>query len=434
MDWKTVRRSAWMTAAVAGFAASLVVAQDAKPGEQSQIKPAEKQNDSKDTKGVERSRPSGATLRRADPSEITPAMREAARRQEQAEQEKGAQILNDDLKDNQIHPAARFSADPADSPFTWSTMVHDWGMIDDTARKSFTFSFTNTSDKPFSIRARGSCGCTVPQLAKTSYLPGESGEITVEFNPAGRRGAQTQHVNIEYTNSPNTPQTRLTVQSNIRPIVMLDPGRTNLPRVDYGVGHTEELVVTSRDPSLQILSATSDNPNVTVVLGQPGETEFEGEPALRIPVSVSIVPNAPLGKLGATISFETNSPRVRLNPHVVSAHVYGDLEATPQTLRIREGNPNTPFDAEIRLSTTSGRSFNIIGADVETSRPMSIAVDFETRKVDGVDATFVTLIGTTPIAFGSTTGDLIVKTDIDGGLEMRIPFYAVVRRPQSAMR
>ena len=431
MDWKTIRRSAWMTAAVAGLAASVVIAQDAKPeADPNQLRPADKKQNETDKNQPSRALP--ANGRRADPSEITPAMREAARAQ-QTPQEKPVQA-DDMLKDDLTRNAPRHSADPADSPFTWSTMVHDWGMIDDTSRKSHTFSFTNTTDQPLSIRARGSCGCTVPQLTKTSYLPGESGEITVEFNPAGRRGLQTQHVNIEYTNAPNIPQTRLTIQSNVRPLVMVDPGRTNLPRVDYGVGHTEQLIVTSRDPSLEILSVTSDNPYVTVSVGSPGETIFEGEPAKTIPISVSIVPNAPLGKLGANISFETNSPRTRLNPHVVSAHVYGDLEATPQTLRIREGNPNTPFEAEIRLSTTSGRSFNIIGADVETSRPMSIAVDFETRKVDGVDATFVTLVGTTPIAFGSTTGDLIVKTDIDGGLEMRIPFYAVIRRPQSAMR
>lgn len=50
-----------------------------------------------------------------------------------------------------------------------------------------TFKFTNAGDAPLIIhQAVASCGCTVPTYTKKPIKPGESGEIKVVYNGAGK--------------------------------------------------------------------------------------------------------------------------------------------------------------------------------------------------------------------------------------------------------
>lgn len=59
------------------------------------------------------------------------------------------------------------------------------------------YRFTNTSDKPVVItKLKSSCGCTVPELAKREYAPGESGEIKAVFKFGGRHGVQRKRITV----------------------------------------------------------------------------------------------------------------------------------------------------------------------------------------------------------------------------------------------
>ena len=52
---------------------------------------------------------------------------------------------------------------------------------------SCKFKFTNTGNGPLVIhQAIATCGCTVPQYPKEPIKPGETGEITVTYNGAGK--------------------------------------------------------------------------------------------------------------------------------------------------------------------------------------------------------------------------------------------------------
>jgi hypothetical protein len=62
------------------------------------------------------------------------------------------------------------------------------------------FRFTNESDKTVAITdLKSSCGCTVPELAKREYAPGESGEIKAVFNFGGRQGIQRKRITVGTT-------------------------------------------------------------------------------------------------------------------------------------------------------------------------------------------------------------------------------------------
>ncbi|MBP9140956.1 MAG: DUF1573 domain-containing protein [Chitinophagales bacterium] len=79
----------------------------------------------------------------------------------------------------------------------------DWGQINEGDVKEHTFTFKNTGNAPLQIdRAKGSCGCTVPDYPKTPIAPGATGEIHVKFNSKGKKGQQKKSVTIWANTTP----------------------------------------------------------------------------------------------------------------------------------------------------------------------------------------------------------------------------------------
>jgi len=63
----------------------------------------------------------------------------------------------------------------------------DFGEITEGEKVNHVFSFKNTGSEPLVIsNAKGSCGCTVPDWPREPILPGESGEIKVQYDSKGK--------------------------------------------------------------------------------------------------------------------------------------------------------------------------------------------------------------------------------------------------------
>ncbi|MDR0543956.1 MAG: DUF1573 domain-containing protein [Odoribacteraceae bacterium] len=62
---------------------------------------------------------------------------------------------------------------------------------------SHAFAFTNKGSRPLLIiDVESSCGCTVPGWSDRPVLPGDSGEITVNFNPANLSGKFSKKITV----------------------------------------------------------------------------------------------------------------------------------------------------------------------------------------------------------------------------------------------
>jgi hypothetical protein len=60
------------------------------------------------------------------------------------------------------------------------------------------FRFRNEGDESLTImRVKSSCGCTVPELDKNEYAPGETGEIRALFTFGSRSGKQQKRITVE---------------------------------------------------------------------------------------------------------------------------------------------------------------------------------------------------------------------------------------------
>ena len=105
--------------------------------------------------------------------------------------------------------------------FEQNEIVHEAGLMDE--RTEAVFKFTNEGDQTVMItNLKSSCGCTVPQLEKKDYQPGESGEIKAIFTYGARVGTQHKRINVE-TDEPENNSYTLSLVTKIPEWVVVEP-------------------------------------------------------------------------------------------------------------------------------------------------------------------------------------------------------------------
>lgn len=85
-----------------------------------------------------------------------------------------------------------------DPVITFEKTEHDFGKIhEENGRVSVVFNFKNEGMSPLVLsNVRASCGCTTPTWTKEPVEPGQTGSITVTYNPNGRPGRFQKTVTI----------------------------------------------------------------------------------------------------------------------------------------------------------------------------------------------------------------------------------------------
>ncbi len=84
------------------------------------------------------------------------------------------------------------------SPLKWDKTEYDFGRIRESKGPvTHTFRFTNRADHPIAIdRAVPSCGCATPEFTRGLIQPGQSGSISVTFEPMGYRGEFSKSIAV----------------------------------------------------------------------------------------------------------------------------------------------------------------------------------------------------------------------------------------------
>ena len=94
--------------------------------------------------------------------------------------------------------------------FTFDKEEHDFGILIDGEKVTYSFRFTNSGDAPLIIsNAKGSCGCTVPNYPKEPIAPGATASIDVTFDSKGRTGKQSKAVTLTANTNPNRKVIRI---------------------------------------------------------------------------------------------------------------------------------------------------------------------------------------------------------------------------------
>ncbi len=80
---------------------------------------------------------------------------------------------------------------------------YDFGTIKQGDRVRTKFTFTNKGPNVAKLEnVKAGCGCTIPTWPKEEIAVGESRDIEVEFNSAGKAGLITKTVSVTYNGEP----------------------------------------------------------------------------------------------------------------------------------------------------------------------------------------------------------------------------------------
>lgn len=115
----------------------------------------------------------------------------------EVENEKVSNPNNDitKLKNDSINSVAKKNIKLTEVKF--KELEYDFGTIKQGEKVEHIFEFTNTGKNNLIItKAYSSCGCTVPDYPKRPIKPGESSQLKVIFNSAGKRNKQKKTITI----------------------------------------------------------------------------------------------------------------------------------------------------------------------------------------------------------------------------------------------
>ena len=100
---------------------------------------------------------------------------------------------------------------------TFEKTEHDFGKIhEEDGRVSTVFEFKNEGMAPLVLsNVRASCGCTTPTWTKEPVEPGQTGSITVTYNPNGRPGRFQKTVTI--TSNASEPTKKVYIKGEVLP-------------------------------------------------------------------------------------------------------------------------------------------------------------------------------------------------------------------------
>jgi hypothetical protein len=109
----------------------------------------------------------------------------------------------------------------AQAEIKFSENTHDFGAVEEGELATYIFKFKNTGNDTLQLKSvKPSCGCTSPYWAKDPVLPGETGEIKVQYNSKKRPGPFNKSINI--VSNATEPSHRL----KIKGVVLNGPDTT----------------------------------------------------------------------------------------------------------------------------------------------------------------------------------------------------------------
>jgi hypothetical protein len=175
---------------------------------------------------------------------------------------------------------------------------------------SSVFAFQNAGKTQVDLReVSTSCGCTVAEPDKETFLPGEKGKITATFSPGDRTGWQEKEINVT-TNDPKNPNVVLTLRVWVPPLLEVKPlalGWKADEKPETKRLHAKILV----DQPMEITAVKCSDERIAVKLERTGKA---GE------YDILVTPKVTTDLIRAVITIQTNFPKDQ--PRQFSAYAW----------------------------------------------------------------------------------------------------------------
>ena len=239
---------------------------------------------------------------------------------------------------------------------TFEKVTHDFGYVGLNSTNFCQFKFTNTGNSVLKIdEVKEACSCTVHNLTKKEYAPGESGVITVGYAADTELGNIMKQLYV-FSNDPSNPQVELVVKANHTASVDFEPKKLDLLLMHENA-NCPKIEVTSLDNQpFSITGFTSTGDCITANFNPSVKsTRFVLEPK----VDISKLERDVDGRFDISLSHPqckaitgtySAPPRFTTNPRTVTVSEVAPGEKIVKTVKVLS-NYNENFSIEPLLSS-----------------------------------------------------------------------------------
>ncbi len=259
----------------------------------------------------------------------------------------------------------------------------DLGSIAEGVNPPFKFAFRNEGNADLVIKqVQKTCGCTHAESTKSTLKPGESAEITGEFNTIGRLGKQSKTITV-LSNDPKEPSVTLRFVADVKQWIRVEPQFLTFGDVGIGETVTRPITINNQTGSpLRIKGIKSESPLVTARVISPVSETAKGGAAESLPVAdektpiqieATLAAGSELVNLHGKLLIETDSPVRPVVEIAFYGRVVGDLLVVPQSVAFGRLDPGIlPSSRFLTIRSRSKTPFEI--KSVETGG-LNITVD-----------------------------------------------------------
>ncbi len=245
---------------------------------------------------------------------------------------------------------------------TFESLIYDYGEIGAGTRNSCKFDFKNTGESLLRIsNVNAPCGCTVPQLAKKEFAPGESGTLTVIYRPGNSAGTATKRLYVN-SNDKAKPRVGLTIKAKVVMKVDHSPERLNLLLKGENAG-CPEITLKSRDNlAFAITGFKSTGDSITA----------DFDPSVKA-ASFVLKPKTDMQKLrkGLRGQVEISLTHPECKKVIIIFDTLAEFKVDPRVVYVREAEPQKPVTKKVWVLSNYGEDIEV---DSTSSRNGTIKV------------------------------------------------------------
>lgn len=231
---------------------------------------------------------------------------------------------------------------------------HDFGEMGPGGRDTCEFKFKNIGSADLKIdRVQSTCGCTVPELEKKDYAPGEEGVVKVSYHAPSVKTNVTKHLYI-ISNDPQTPRAELTIKADVTVKVEISPENVEL-RLDEKNAGMPNLVVKSVDGKEFSIKDVTVSPQQIIKI--PFDTAKKA-------AEFTLEPVVDMKKLSeyntGVIQIKTDHPQS--GTLVVRYHATPEYEVSRPRIILQNVEPGVPVVKDVLIRSNYDKDVEIASA------------------------------------------------------------------------
>jgi hypothetical protein len=252
---------------------------------------------------------------------------------------------------------------------TFENVVHDFGEVGPSTKKTGELKFTNTGEALLKITKIGQCCGVRTELDKKEYAPGESGALKVNWT-SGPQPSVFKRQLVVHSNDRANPTTTLSIKAKVVLRVAWEPKRLRLFLDEENAGCPKLTVSSLDNQPFSIMGFKSTADCITADFDSSVEaTKFVLEPKVN--------PEKLQKNLKGRINVSLTHPEG--NAAAILFDVLPKYTVNPPLIIVFNAEPEKPIVRKISVLNNYGKDFEI---ESVTSRSNTVAIEvLEQKKI-----------------------------------------------------